>query len=73
MMKRKKDEGKLWDIVDKLLKSNPLPQKHKDHSLGGNWKNRRECHIEPDWLLIYCVREDDLILERTCSHSDIFK
>lgn len=73
MMKRNKDENKLRGIVDKLIKGKPLPPKCEDHPLGGNWINRRDCHIEPDWLLIYCVRGDDLILERTGSHSDLFK
>jgi len=73
MMKRQKNENKLWNIVNKLLKGKPLSPKNKDHSLGGNWKERRGCHIEPDWLLIYCLRGDDLILERTGSHSDLFK
>ena len=73
MMKRQKDENKLWDIVNKLLNGKPLSPKNKDHSLGGNWKEKRGCHTEPDWLLIYCVRGDDLILERTGSHSDLFK
>lgn len=73
MMGRNKDENKLWDIVDMFIKGRPLPTKCKDHPLGGNWANRRDCHIEPDWLLIYCVRGKDLILERTGTHSDLFK
>jgi mRNA interferase YafQ len=73
VMRRNKDENKLWHIVDLLMKGKPLPPKSKDHSLGGNWPDRRDCHIEPDWLLTYCVRADDLILERTGSHSDLFK
>ncbi len=73
MMKRHKDEQKLWDIVNLLLERKPLPARCKDHSLSGNWANRRDCAIEPDWLLIYYPRGDDLILERTGSHSDLFK
>ena len=73
MMSRKKDENKLWDIVDMLIKGKSLPIKCKDHPLGGNWANKRNCHIEPDWLLIYCVRGKDLILERTGTHSDLFE
>jgi mRNA interferase YafQ len=73
MMGRNKDEGKLWDIVNDLLAGRPLPAKCKDHSLGGKWSSRRDCHIESDWLLIYCVRGDELILERTGSHSDLFR
>jgi len=73
MTRRGKDERRLAEIIKKLLKKKPLSQKNADHPLGGNWKNRRECHIEPDWLLIYCVRENELILERTGSHSDLYK
>ena len=72
-IKSNKDENKLLDIVSRLLKSEPLPAKCKDHPLSGKWGGRRDCHIEPDWILIYCVRDDDLILERTGSHSDLFK
>ena len=73
VMKRSKNEDELYDVVGMLLENKPLPGKYKDHFLGGKWTNRRECHIEPDWLLIYCVRENGLILERTGSHSDLFK
>ncbi len=73
MMRRNKDEDKLWNIVDILLKGKPLPARCKDHPLGGKWVNRRDCAIEPDWLLIYYVCGDDLILERIGSHSDLFK
>ena len=72
IIKRNKDENKLWDIIDKLLKGEALPAKCGDHPLSGEWNGRRDCHIEPDWILIYFVREDDLILERTGSHSDLF-
>lgn len=72
MMRRNKDEEKLWDIVGLLREGQPLPIRCKDHPLGGNWVNRRDCAIEPDWLLIYCVSKDDLILERTGTHSDLF-
>jgi len=72
-LKRGKEEDELWGIIGKLLKGKQLPQKLKDHPLKGNWKDRRECCIEPDWLLIYRVQGKDLILERTGSHSDLFK
>ena len=73
MMKRDKDEHKLWDIVNRLKEGKaPLPQ-WNDHALGGKWVDRRDCHIEPDWLLIYYKRGEDLILERTGSHSDLFE
>lgn len=73
MVKRNKDERKLWDIIDKLQKGKTLPARCRDHPLGGQWMGRRDCHVEPDWILIYCIRGDDLILERTGTHSDLFK
>jgi len=73
MTHRNKNEQKLRNIISILLKGQSLPARCEDHSLGGQWANRRDCHIEPDWLLIYYIRGDDLILERTGSHSDLFK
>ena len=55
-----------------LVEGNPLPERYKDHPLGGDWKHYRDCHIEPDWLLIYKVEGDDLHLVRTGTHSDLF-
>jgi len=46
---------------------------HRDHKLIGNWKGRRECHIESDWLLIYMVESDQVVFERTRTHSDLFQ
>lgn len=64
----------LKDIVTKLANGESLDLKYKDHSLSGNWVGYRECHIQPDWLLIYCYEEDVLILtlSRTGTHSDLF-
>ena len=61
-------------VVDMLAAGNPLPEKYKDHNLSGNYVGCRECHITPDWLLIYEVEEDELILylTRTGTHSDLF-
>ena len=60
-------------IRDRLLVlQNTLPKKYKDHSLIGNWRGHRECHIKPDWLLIYRIQEQELNLERTGSHSELF-
>lgn len=73
MEKRGKDMHRLWSIVDNLLKEKRLEPKYKDHILLGNFKNRRDCHIQPDWILIYLIENDTLILERTGSHSDLFK
>jgi len=63
----------LTEIVNTLQKGECLPQKNKDHSLTGNWAGYRECHITPDWLLVYQIVEDKLILllTRTGSHSDL--
>jgi len=71
--KQGKDLAKLEIIIETLLNKKILDPKFKDHSLSGKWKNHRDCHIEPDWLLIYQVATDSLILERTGSHSDLFK
>lgn len=70
--KRGKDLGKLMEIVDLLILGGTLPEKFRDHALTGNWKDWRDCHIEPDWLLIYKPPGDELILGRTGSHSDLF-
>jgi mRNA interferase YafQ len=71
--KRRKDISKLEQIIWLLAAGEPLPARNRDHLLTGNWRGRRECHIEPDWLLIYQVRDDLLILERTGSHADLFE
>jgi mRNA interferase YafQ len=70
--KRHKNIDKLEAIINLLQAGNPLPTKNRDHILTGNWKDHRECHIQPDWLLIYRVKEEFLFLERTGSHSDLF-
>jgi mRNA interferase YafQ len=71
--KRGKDLSKLRKIIELLIEGKKLPMKNCDHWLTGNYSNRRECHIEPDWLLIYKPGEDQIIFERTGSHSDLFK
>jgi mRNA interferase YafQ len=72
LQKRGKDIDKLKDVIDKLLDQQELEVKYKDHALIGNWKGYRDCHIEPDWLLIYKITETHLFLVRTGSHSDLF-
>lgn len=72
MRRRGKDLGKIKAVIDLLLAEEPLPPKNRDHQLGGNWIGRRDCHIEPDWILIYKLAEDELLLERTGTHSDLF-
>jgi len=70
--KRGKDMAKLREAIRLLAEGSPLPPRYKDHSLGGDWKSYRDCHIEPDWLLIYKIDGDDLFLVRTGTHSDLF-
>ena len=71
-LKRGKDLSKLKAVVDLLLADLRLSPKNRDHPLGGNWAGHRDCHIEPDWILIYKILEDEIRLERTGSHSDLF-
>ncbi len=71
--KQNKDISKLNVVIEKLLSQKKLEPKYNDHSLSGKFKNHRDCHIEPNWILIYRITEDKLILERTGSHSDLFK
>lgn len=70
--KRNKDLGKLRALILMLIEGRPLPPEYVDHPLKGRWKGYRDVHLEPDWLLIYCVEGDDLLLVRTGSHADIF-
>ena len=73
MRKRGKDLNKLREVVRRLAEGCPLPAKHRDHPLAGPWQPSRDCHIEPDWILIYTAGADSLRLERTGAHSDLFK
>lgn len=72
--KRGYNTKKFVEVLELLKNEIPLPIKYKDHKLNGDYKGFRECHIEPDWLLIYKVIEDELILilTRTGTHSDLF-
>jgi mRNA interferase YafQ len=70
--RRGKDLAKLRELILLLVEGDPLPPRYKDHSLSGNWKHHRDCHIEPDWLLLYKIDGDDLHLVRTGTHSDFF-
>lgn len=62
----------LQKIIDTLAIPETLPPKNEDHDLRGNYINKRECHITPDWLLVYRIEGDRLMLYRTGTHSDIF-
>lgn len=72
VQKRNKDMSKLKDLLNKLVNEIPLDPQYKDHALTGNYKGDRECHIEPDWLLIYTIIENDIYFARTGTHSDLF-
>lgn len=67
------DVGELKAVVDALAKDLPLDAKHRDHALTGNWLDHRECHIRPDWLLIYRLEPDRLLLVRTGTHSELLR
>ena len=75
-LKRGLDPKKLEEVITLLCAETPLPERYRDHALvnSRNYKDMRECHIQPDWLLIYKVVRETLILEliRTASHSDLF-
>lgn len=64
----------LRDVVDTLVHERKLDEKYRDHGLAGNYNGFRECHVESDWLLIYCINQDELelFLFRTGLHSDLF-
>jgi len=70
--RRGKDLTKLRELILLLTEGSPLPPRYKDHPLTGEWKHHRDCHLEPDWLLIYKIHGDDLYLVRTGTHSDLF-
>jgi mRNA interferase YafQ len=74
MMRRGKDLKKLRTVVKELANDSPLPTKNRDHALTGEYVGYRECHIEPDWLLVYQIHESELILllVHTGTHSDLF-
>ena len=73
LKKQNKDLSKLRAVIENLVEGQLLEPKFKDHQLSGNWKGHRDCHIESDWILIYRITADDLYLERTGSHSELFK
>ena len=71
--KRGYDRSLLETVVDALRRDEPLPEARRDHPLKGEWKDWGECHIEPDWLLIYRTTEDEVLLARTGTHADLFE
>lgn len=74
VVKRGYDTKLIEEIIQKLAKGEQLPEKNKDHALSGDYTGCRECHITPDWLLIYEINNEELILylTRTGTHSDLF-
>ncbi len=73
MEKRGKPKEKLKVVIQKLVNEERLHPKYKEHKLIGGYRGRRECHIEPDWLLIYKITENEIIFERSGTHSDLFE
>lgn len=72
-LKRGKSAEKLKIIMAQLIEERPLAIRHRDHSLKSDYADCRECHIEPDWLLIYLIQNQNIIFVRTGTHADLFK
>ncbi|MBW3570420.1 MAG: type II toxin-antitoxin system YafQ family toxin [Gemmatimonadetes bacterium] len=72
MEKRGKGFSELRHVIELLATGEPLEPRHRDHPLSGGYSGARECHVEPDWLLIYERTQYELILVRTGTHSDLF-
>ena len=72
MKKRGKDLSKLREILEKIISGQQLEAKYRDHVLVGQYRGTRECHIEPDWLLIYELAQRQVVLIRTGTHADLF-
>ncbi|MFT5349615.1 MAG: mRNA interferase YafQ [Planctomycetota bacterium] len=73
LQRRDKDIGKLRAVIIELTNERFLDERYREHPLTGDWVNYRDCHIEPDWLLLYRITDNELQLARTGSHSDLFK
>jgi len=73
IQKQRKDLSKLKTILELLVAGEALPEKNKDHTLHGNYEGTRDCHISPDWVLIYVIAGDELRLIRTGSHAELFE
>jgi mRNA interferase YafQ len=67
------DVSELEAVMKKLINEEPLDSKHRDHTLKGQLSDFRECHIEPDWLLLYKIERDAIVFTRTGSHSELFE
>jgi mRNA interferase YafQ len=73
MLKQGKDPVKIKTVMTALVEEEPLAESFRDHILAGSFKDRRECHIEPDWLLVYKLVGDEIVFERTGTHADLFE
>lgn len=72
LRRQNKPLSRLETVIKALVVQEPLAEQHRDHTLVGNWKGFRECHIQPDWLLIYRTEGEELQLARTGSHAELF-
>ena len=72
VLKRGKKKEKIKLVISRLIKEEKLDKKYRDHKLLGVFKGRRECHLEPDWLLVYKVETNKIVFERTGTHADLF-
>lgn len=72
LRKRGIDLEPLWAIVENLRLGRPLEARRRDHTLTGDWKGFRDCHVQSDWVLIYSLDEEAVYLARTGTHSDLF-
>lgn len=73
IIKQDKDTAKLKIVLERLIDEQPLDPAYQDHKLTGDMKDFRECHIEPDWLLVYKIEKPEIYFARTGSHSELFK
>ena len=72
-IKRGKDIEQLFFVVQELAEGRRLAGHYQDHPLKGQYKDKRDCHLDPDWILIYTVLNNELVLYRTGSHADLFR
>jgi mRNA interferase YafQ len=72
MIRRGKDAEKIKGVILKLINRETLEARHRDHALGRDYKGFRDCHVEPDWLLIYRFEGESIIFEITGTHADLF-
>ena len=72
-LKQGKDAVKIRTVMSALVEEDPLAESFHDHPLAGSFKDRRECHLEPDWLLVYELAGDEIVFERTGTHADLFE